>query len=251
MLRRGKPIAILTAACAILTLGAGGLAFRRPVLERYYLYRLARAPDEEKAAIVERLGEVGSEESLLKISQLSLESFPASVLRWLYLTHSRETVAMTGMALTAAHVPELDRACTLAGREIRERLGTQRLSTMYRRAFERGDLAPRQRVLLAQMILIGSSLVTDLPEPLKAMREDTRMPDRSVFLPARPVAIEACIASLSSEDELCRAGAAFGLSLCGPEAKPAIPALEKAAGDPVNDVRESAAEALRRIRSGS
>jgi hypothetical protein len=144
-LHSGKPIAILAAACAILTLGAG---------------------------------EVGSEESLLRIYEV--QSYPARILRGRFLL---KCVTVRRRPPPPNPFRETWRVSNLHGREIRKPLGT-----------------------------------------------------------ARPAAIEA----LTSEDEVCRAGAAFGLSLCGPEAKTAIPPLENAAGDPLDDVRGSAAGAAGR-----
>ena len=96
----------------------------------------------------------------------------------------------------------------------------------------------RLRLYLAQLIVVVS------PESLAASAfASPRMKDEG-----RSTALMVFIEALGSSDELCRAGAAYALSLCGPEACDAIPLLESAATDSSSRVRLAAKAALEKIQ---
>src|SRR5438093_13440496 len=76
MNRRSKVMALSSAALGVLVLAAVGIIFAKDrILERWYLQQLGTGGEAATKRALEMLASVGSEESLLKITEFHLHDF--------------------------------------------------------------------------------------------------------------------------------------------------------------------------------
>jgi hypothetical protein len=250
---RGKVVAFTLTALGFLVLLFTVFLFKDRLVEEYWLWSLKTGDETERRAAIAKLGDVGMEKSLLRLTEILTQGTPCPIIqRSFRFLESGAVIFSPGVRPPGMEEIQTFGTASSAVNKIGERLGRERVIRASRNALQNRDLSLRARVFLAQELIIGSTPPAELPEPMKNHRQkaiaDDPQADWTTFSSARPAAIDALVPALDSADEVCRAGAAFALSLCGPEAKAAVPALERAMADPVPDVSEAAAEALRKIR---
>src|SRR6266540_2244020 len=246
---RGKVVAFTLSALGFLVLLYTVFLFKDRLVEEYWLWSLKAGDETERRAAIAKLGDVGMENSLLRLTEILTQGTPCPIIqRSFRFLESGAVIVSAGARPANMEEIRTAGAASSAVNKIGERLGRERAIRAARNALQNRDLSQRARVFLAQELIIGSTPPADLPEPLKKLRQkaiaDDPQADWNRFSSARPEAIDALVPALDSTDEACRAGAAFALSFCGPEAKAAVPALERATADPVPDVSQAAAEAL-------
>jgi HEAT repeat protein len=131
---------------------------------------------------------------------------------------------------------------------IHERLGQRRCLALLIEILRDKTADLRARVFVAQSVIIGLCKRDALPQRMKAaVQIPPGTPEWAILHEGQQDAIQVLVSGLESQDFYSRAGASFALSLCGPEASVAIPALKLALQDENETVRKDAADALRRI----
>jgi len=134
---------------------------------------------------------------------------------------------------------------------IRERIGKSRGRAAMIRYMKEPTGQERTRVYIAQLVILITSPVDNLPElfgqPGALNIPEPGSQELNEYLEARPPAIEVLTQALRSKDQFCREGAAYALSICGPDAAPAVLELKAVLADPDELVSKPAAEALKKI----
>jgi hypothetical protein len=248
MRHRSEVIARSTAVVAVVLILASVIALKDSILEQWYLYRLEWGDEEDKRQAVKRLEAVGGQKAILKLRECDIQATPCLILRR----------GLPGQGGTAVD-PELqiaDSRSTLgteihgAVHKIRARIGWETDRAAIVRYMKDCTADARTRVWFAGLWILAVTPDDIFPGPLKECRYDHPMrgtPQYQRYLAEKPDAIAACIDALSSSDRYARGGAAFALSLCGPEASAALPFLKKSINDADAFVSKAAADALDRI----
>ena len=229
---KGRAIALSTVALGVVVLVAAGIVSKDRILEKWYLYQLDTGGPEAKEQALEILARVGSEESYLRM-----------------IEYVRGDVPVTGNPSPLATRKML--GCLKAVQEIGIRIGNSRKRAAMLWYMKDPRAQERTRVAFA-----GTVIRTVTPREVLLSRGPPVLfwepppSDQEVreFTKAKPAAIEVLTQALASEDRLCQREAAFRLSLCGPEAAAAVPALKAVLGDTDELVSKPAAEALKKIQ---
>jgi hypothetical protein len=223
------------------------------ILEQWYLHEFKSGDLIVKSNSAARLGDIGAEESLLALSVYEASTMPEVIFR--HGMPGREGGAADPYLKIRPTTIEEARCisnCFGATQRIRDRIGLVRSRAACLRYMKRAGSDLRTRVWLSQLVILVVTPLERLPamltkpDALKRFEPGSQAYDQA--LGAKPSAISTCIEGLSSEDRYARGGAAFALSLCGAEARDAVPALERLVHDPDPFVGKAAVEALARIR---
>src|SRR2546428_4218882 len=234
MNRRGKLLALSTVAVGLVVLVGAGILSKDRILEKWYLRQLKRGDEKARDDALVELAKVGSEESLLEITEAY------DVMRFTPVWAVGERSGLAGEVV----------------RQISERIGDSREMVAKLRYMGGPGGQQKTRVSFAlavigatadREVLLSSFAIGVAPYPLSLLREFSSEVIRK-SIDAKPAAIAVATQALSSQDSCCREIAAIAPSVCGPEAKPAVPALKAVLSDPDELVSRSAAEALKRIQ---
>jgi len=232
MKRRDKAIALSTVTLGLVVLVATGILSRDRILEKWYLHKLETGDPEEKERALEMLAKVGSEESYLRMIEYVSGDVP--------VTGNPSPLATRKML-----------GCLKAVQEIGIRIGNsrKRAAILWYMKDPRGQ--ERTRVAFAGTVIrtvTPREVLLSRGTPALLCRPPPSDQEVQEFTVAKPAAIEILTQALSSEDRLCQSEAAFGLSLCGPEALGAVPVLKRVMADPNEHVSSAAAKALKMIQ---
>src|SRR5207247_7059484 len=143
---RGKVIALSTAAVGLVVLVAVGIIFAKDrILEKWYLQQLGTGGEAATKRALEMLARVGSEESLLKITEFHLHDFPDR-----HIPASFELIGAPLDAITVVHA-------------IGRRIGRQRARAEIVRYMKNPKVQERTRLHFAR-IVIGATAPECLPD---------------------------------------------------------------------------------------
>lgn len=231
--RKGRAIALSTAAMGLLVLVAAGILSKDRIVEKWYLWRLETGDPGEKERALEILANVGSEESYLRM-----------------IEHVRSDVPVTGISDSPLATPRMLGWLKVV-HEIGIRIGDSRKRAAMLWYMKDPQGQERTRVAFAGTVIRAVTprevLFSGRPRPL-IMEPTPSAQAVQEFMEAKPAAIEVLTQALASQDRLCKGEAAFGLSLCGPEALGAVPVLKRVIADANEQVSSAAADALKRIQ---
>src|SRR2546426_2836071 len=146
MKHRGKTIAFSTVAVGIVVLAGAGIIFSKDrILEKWYLRQLGTGGEAATKRALEMLARVGSEESLLKITEFHLHDFPDR-----HIPASFELIGVPLDAITVVHA-------------IERRIGRQRAQAEMIRYMKNPKVQERTRLHFAR-IAIGATAPECLPD---------------------------------------------------------------------------------------
>jgi HEAT repeat protein len=241
-LPRRKKLVLGLVAAGVLVLCGALLSVQDRLRETWYLWKFDTTEDPaSRAQIIERLGRVGGERSFRALCLRVAEECPFFILAW-----GLWKEPLVPLEPVSEACGEYARAINLT----RQKLGRTKAIAIMVDILRTQTVSLRARVYAAQPVVMVLCPGDALPRELKAAIQfpiDPGTPEWVILREAQPDAIGALLSGLESEDVYARAGASFALSLCGPEASMAIPALKQALQDENETVRMDAADALRRI----
>jgi hypothetical protein len=246
MKNRSKTLSLL-ACVSIIIVGLLVFLLKDRVFEEWYLRQFRDSSHGKyKQQALHELEMFGAEKSVIEISEYAVTVIPQVIFRYGF-------PGVEGNPEDPNDPPLMDWApeCMDVIQRIRDRIGVVRARSACVEYMKLPTSNIRTKVWFAQLTILLVTAHDDLPEMMR-QPERTKVllpwtPEFSQMSRFKPLAIAICAHALSTDDRYARAGAAFGLSLCGPEAKAAVSALNEAQRDSDPYVAKGAKEALRRI----
>jgi hypothetical protein len=222
-------------AAGVLVLCAALFVLEDRLWERWYLWKLDTTEDPaSRAQIIARLGRVGGESSFRALCENVARECP-----FFMMSRGFGSDLLVPLDTPSEACWEYSAAVAL----IRERLGKTKSLALILDIVRRKTADSRARVCCAQWVIIALCEKDALPEALKsAVPPLPGTPEWLTLREGQKDAIEACVSGLESQDAHSRAGASFALSLCGPEASVAIPALRRALEDENRRLKQMVAD---------
>ena len=235
MRRKGKRLTYLTISLGVLVLVAAGFAFKRPILEQWYLWELESEDEQERKLAAEKLGELRSVRAIPSLIRIlrGEYAFPGEPNPGepLILHYSSEALARIG----APAVPSLIEIFS-------DKIEAKKLKDP--------DDDPRVAAVFT-LGKIGTPAVHALTGALDSQDKNVRAHAAASLGGIGPEsndAITALTARLKDEDMDVRRESAFALGSIGPAAEAAVPSLRGTLGDADDQVRRAAAKALKKIQ---
>lgn len=250
MVPKGRRVAAVLGAGAIVLAVSLGLILKDRIAERYWLRLLATGSESEKLVAIGKLGEIGGPESRLRLHEDRLRRLGPEAPDYLLPGLPGFARPRDATDFKRQQLPGTSEAI----RKIAERFGWRRHFARAVAILDDGTFDLASRLVVAQTVVMVATDPVDRPEAF-----DRTWPGGAEGPPdgqeriararqAKERAIPVLVEAIRSDDPIYRKAAAYSLSFCGPEATMARPALEEAiAADEDEETRRYARLALQSI----
>ena len=235
MARRTKTLPILAGASCLVVLLCASIAFRKPVLEWWYLWELESGDEEGRKVAAERLGDMGAARAIPKLTEAGSNFYEALIkergdpFSLMAKNQENELAKLKNLKREVAFLKAMPPNRDGPDTDMRKRT---RL------------LAFRQNVL-QRLRIVTDSRVKQMEEIL--LNNDFSRALLNMNVTAGEAAIPYLIDELKNENWMRRWVAARLLGEMGPNAKDSVPGLERISGDENPFVRHEVRQTLERI----
>jgi len=245
--------AAVASGLGVLVLGVVLFGLQDRIRERWYLYQFRHGDPEAQRKAAQELGKVGSETSLMLLSEYGVRYLPELILRW-----GLPDLEQDGKSIRIRHPSENEYSVVgeafAAIPEIRKRIGLAASQAASMRYLEDPASDSRLRLWLAQLLLLALTPPEKLPPGLQPQGDfylfrslEPGTKEYRFFHERKSLAIAVCVEALSSADQYERGGAVFALALWAGESDEAVRALRSVTANPDPYVGKAAAEVLAQL----